>query len=103
MEADQGANQVRQCDPLASGHSRDDAVRLQAIRAKRWITHHPAARVLAALQEAMEQPAGDRMENLLLIAKSGMSKTMLLRKFQRDMPRPSIRQAAYSRIRLSSR
>lgn len=62
----------------------DDAVRLQAIRAQRWITHQPAARVLASLQEALEQPAGDRMENLLLIAESGMGKTMLLRKFQRD-------------------
>src|SRR5260221_5698392 len=62
----------------------DDAVRLQAIRAKRWITHHPASRILASLQEALDQPAGDRMENLLLIAESGMGKTMLLRKFQRD-------------------
>jgi len=62
----------------------DDTVRLQAIRAKRWITHQPASRVLASLQEALEQPAGDRMENLLLIAESGMGKTMLLRKFQRD-------------------
>jgi type II secretory pathway predicted ATPase ExeA len=62
----------------------DDAIRLQAIRAKRWITHHPASRVLASLQEVMEQPAGDRMENLLLIGESGMGKTMLLRKFQRD-------------------
>jgi Bacterial TniB protein len=62
----------------------DDAVRLQAMRAKRWITHDPAPGVLAALREALDQPAGDRMENLLLIAESGMGKTMLLRKFQRD-------------------
>ena len=62
----------------------DDAVRLQAMRAKRWITHDPALGVLAALREAFDQPAGDRMENLLLIAESGMGKTMLLRKFQRD-------------------
>jgi hypothetical protein len=62
----------------------DDTVRLQAMRAKRWITHHPALGVLAALHEALDQPAGDRMENLLLIAESGMGKTMLLRKFQRD-------------------
>jgi hypothetical protein len=62
----------------------DDAVRLQAMRAKRWITHHPALGVLAALREALDQPAGDRMENLLLIAESGMGKTMMLRKFQRD-------------------
>ena len=64
--------------------SADDAIRLQAIRAKRWVTHHPAARVLVMLQEAFDQPVGDRMENLLLIAESGMGKTMLLRKFQRD-------------------
>lgn len=62
----------------------DDTVRLQAIRTKRWITHHPASRVLASLQEALDQTAGDRMENLLLVAESGMGKTMLLRKFQRD-------------------
>jgi type II secretory pathway predicted ATPase ExeA len=62
----------------------DDAVRLQAMRAKRWITHDPASRVLATLQEAFDQPAGDRMGNLLLIGESGMGKTMVLRKFQRD-------------------
>ena len=62
----------------------DDATRLQAIRSKRWITHHPAARVLTRLGDAFEQPPGDRMENLLLLAESGMGKTMLLRKFQRD-------------------
>jgi hypothetical protein len=62
----------------------DDAVRLQAIRAKRWITHPPAARVLASLREALDQIPSDRMENLLLVAESGMGKTMLLRKFHRE-------------------
>jgi len=62
----------------------DGATRLRAIRSKRWITHPPATRVLATLEEAFGQPRGDRMENLLLIAASGMGKTMLLRKFQRD-------------------
>lgn len=66
----------------------DDAVRLEALRSKRWITHQPAAQVLASLTEIFEQPAGDRMENLLLVAESGMGKTMLLRKFQRDHARP---------------
>ena len=66
----------------------DDATRLQAIRSKRWITHHPAARVLARLGDAFEQPPSDRMENLLLLAESGMGKTMLLRKFQRDHAMP---------------
>lgn len=66
----------------------DDATRLEAIRSKRWITHAPAARVLATLEEAFSQPRGDRMENLLLLAESGMGKTMLLRKFQRDHAAP---------------
>lgn len=62
----------------------DNAVRLEAIRSKRWITHDPAARVLAALKEAIDQPISDRMENILFLAESGMGKTMLLRKFLRD-------------------
>jgi hypothetical protein len=62
----------------------DDEVRLQAIRAKRWVTHDPASRVLACLSETFEQPRSDRMENLLLLAESGMGKTMLLQKFRRD-------------------
>jgi hypothetical protein len=40
--------------------------------------------VLACLAETFEQPKSDRMENLLLIAESGMGKTMLLQKFRRD-------------------
>jgi hypothetical protein len=65
----------------------DDVTRLQVIRSRRWVTHHPAARVLASLQEAFDQPPGDRMENILLLAESGMGKTMLLRKFKRDHAR----------------
>jgi len=66
----------------------DDAARLEAMRSRRWITHHPAARVLAHLQEIFDQQPSDRMENILLLAESGMGKTMLLRKFQRDHARP---------------
>ena len=62
----------------------DDAIRLQAIRSKRWITHPLATRLLATLEETFGQSKGDRMENILLVAESGMGKTMLLRKFQRD-------------------
>jgi Bacterial TniB protein len=62
----------------------DDATRLQAITSRRWITHHVAARVLERLREAFEQQPGDRMLNVLLLAESGMGKTMLLRKFHRD-------------------
>ena len=46
----------------------DNAVRLEAIRSKRWITHDPAARVLASLKEAIDQPISDRMENILFLA-----------------------------------
>jgi hypothetical protein len=66
----------------------DDAARLLAIRSKRWITHQPAARVLGCLRETFEQAPGERMENLLFIAESGMGKTMLLRKFERDHTQP---------------
>ncbi len=66
----------------------DTDTRLQAVRSKRWITHPPAARVLADLEEAYRQPKGERMESLLLLAESGMGKTMLLRKFQRDHAAP---------------
>ena len=62
----------------------DDATRLRMIGSKRWITHHPAGRVLASLREAFEQEPGDRMLNVLLLAESGMGKTMLLKKFRRD-------------------
>ena len=67
----------------------DDVTRLQAIRSKRWIAHPPALRVLAYLEESLSQPKGDRMENILLLAESGMGKTMLLRKFQRDHAVPA--------------
>ncbi|MBY0334534.1 MAG: TniB family NTP-binding protein [Acetobacteraceae bacterium] len=63
------------------------------IRAKRWITHGPAARVLATLAEAFEQPRGDRMEGVLLLAESGMGKTSLLRKFGRDRAVPPVAEA----------
>lgn len=61
----------------------DDASRIGRIRAERWIEHPTAARVLGILQDAIEQPARERMENVLLIAESGMGKTMLVRKFER--------------------
>ena len=66
----------------------DDAVRLQAIKSQRWITHHPAARVLDDINDLFHQEAGDRMRNLLLLAESGMGKTMLLNKFARDKAMP---------------
>ena len=61
----------------------DDASRVERVRVERWIEHPAAARALALLQEAFEQPPLERMENVLLIAESGMGKTMLVRRFER--------------------
>ena len=78
----------------------DDATRLQAIKSRRWITHHIAERVLERLREAFEQQPGDRMLNVLLLAESGMGKTMLLRKFHRDHDAPFDARLVYSTIPL---
>lgn len=61
----------------------DDASRVERVRAERWIEHPAAARALTLLQETFEQPPRERMENVLLVAESGMGKTMLVRKFER--------------------
>ena len=62
----------------------DAAARISHIRAKRWVQHAAADRVLGYLQEAFTQPRHERMENILLIGESGMGKTMLIRKFDRQ-------------------
>lgn len=61
-----------------------DEQRIAAVLAERWIANPAATRVLQALQEALDQPRRDRMENLLVVAESGMGKTMLIRKFARE-------------------
>jgi type II secretory pathway predicted ATPase ExeA len=61
-----------------------DDRRIAAVLAERWIANPAATRVLQALQEALDQPRRDRMENLLVVAESGMGKTMLIRKFARE-------------------
>jgi hypothetical protein len=62
----------------------DAEARIAHIRAERWVQHAAADRVLNYLQEALVQPPKDRMENILLIGESGMGKTMLVRKFERQ-------------------
>jgi hypothetical protein len=61
----------------------DDESRIARIRAERWIAHATAIGILESLQEAFAQPRSERMENVLLIAESGMGKTSLIRKFER--------------------
>ena len=63
----------------------DAAARIAHIRVARWVQHAAADRVLARyLHEALAQPPRERMENLLLVGESGMGKTMLIRKFERQ-------------------
>jgi len=61
----------------------DDETRIACIRGKRWIEHGAAGAILRLLQETLEQPPSERMENVLLIAESGMGKTSLIRRFER--------------------
>jgi type II secretory pathway predicted ATPase ExeA len=61
----------------------DGEARIASIRSKRWIEHSSAGAILHVLQETLEQPTSERMENVLLIAESGMGKTSLLRRFER--------------------
>ncbi|MCF3948701.1 TniB family NTP-binding protein [Acidiphilium iwatense] len=58
--------------------------RIAHILTERWIQHATVDRLLGYLQEAFDQPPRERMENLLLLGESGMGKTMLIRKFERQ-------------------
>ncbi len=62
----------------------DAETRIAHIRIERWVQHAAADRVLGYLHEALTQPRRERMENILLIGESGMGKTMLIRKFERQ-------------------
>jgi len=66
----------------------DAEARIAHIRAERWVQHAAADRVLGYLHEAFVQPQRDRMENILLVGESGMGKTMLIRKFERQTAVP---------------
>ena len=55
--------------------------------AQRWAQHAAVDRVLG-LQEALQQPPSERMENILLIGERGMGKTMLVWKFERQNAAP---------------
>lgn len=62
----------------------DADARITHIRSERWVQHVAADRILGYLHEAFSQPRRERMENILLIGESGMGKTMLIRKFERQ-------------------
>jgi type II secretory pathway predicted ATPase ExeA len=66
----------------------DAEARIAHIRMERWVQHAAADRVLGYLQEGLQQQPRERMENLLLVGESGMGKTMLIRKFERQNAAP---------------
>lgn len=70
------------------GAALGDDERIALVRGERWIDHPGTALVLSLLGEVAEQPPRGRMENLLVLGESGMGKTTLLRKFERNHARP---------------
>ncbi len=62
----------------------DAEARIAHIRSERWVQNPTADRLLGYLHEALDQPRRERMENVLLVGESGMGKTMLIRKFERQ-------------------
>ncbi len=67
--------------PIAS---MDVEARIAHIRTERWVQHDSVSRLLRELQDIFDQAPRERMENLLLLGASGMGKTMLIRKFERE-------------------
>jgi Bacterial TniB protein len=64
-----------------------DEERIQWIRAERWISYPAAELALATMDELLTYPQRNRMPCLLIHGRTGMGKTMILRKFSRDHPR----------------
>jgi hypothetical protein len=64
-----------------------DADRIQWIRAERWINHPNAEMALAGMSDLLTYPQRNRMPCLLIHGRTGMGKTMILKKFHRDHPR----------------
>ena len=64
-----------------------DQERVDWVRAERWISHPAAEMALAAMEDLLTYPQRNRMPCLLVHGRTGMGKTMILRKFGRDHPR----------------
>ena len=64
-----------------------DDERIQLLRAERWISHPAAETALAAMEDLLSYPQRNRMPCLLVHGRTGMGKTMILKKFCRDHPR----------------
>jgi len=64
-----------------------DEDRIQWIRAERWISHPVAELALETMSDLLTYPQRNRMPCLLIHGRTGMGKTMILKKFHRDHPR----------------
>lgn len=63
-----------------------DEERIAWIRADRWIGFDQAGLALARLENLLVYPPRDRMPCLLIYGDTGMGKTKIVRKFERDHP-----------------
>ena len=63
-----------------------DEERIAWIRADRWIGFDQAGAALARLENLLTYPPRDRMPCLLIYGDTGMGKTKILRKFERNHP-----------------
>jgi hypothetical protein len=70
---------------LIAGLSNEE--RIQWIRAERWINHPMAELALATMNDLLTYPQRNRMPCLLIHGRTGMGKTMILRKFHREHPK----------------
>jgi hypothetical protein len=61
--------------------------RIQWVRAERWISHPAAELALETMADLLAYPRRNRMPCLLIHGRTGMGKTMILRKFTRDHPK----------------
>ncbi len=79
-----------------------DADRIQWIRAERWINHPNAEMALAGMSDLLTYPHQcNRKPCLLIHGRTGMGKTMILKKFHRDHPRMPLQEWERSRSRSS--
>lgn len=65
-------------------------IRIQRIRADRWIGYARAEAALAAMEDLLTFPKRTRMPNLLLVGPSNNGKTKIIEKFRRDQLRGAL-------------
>jgi hypothetical protein len=74
-------------EPAYRAHAaKPDAERIAWIKADRWLGFEQAGLALKRLETLLAYPPRDRMPCLLIYGATGMGKTKILRKFERDHP-----------------